>query len=537
VRPSVFQAASKTVSRHPSWSSLSRRFWGWATPPLPRTIGLQPRAVEASGIESGTLRDALERSGAPVRQAWRTAALRRTLCVSALVGLILALVGAWLGWPRWCAPVAAVAIAIITTTTVWRRAPDLDAVARFLDRALDLKEQLATALDVDLRTPSASVVGVRLQSQATAAARRVSAAWTPRGLHGGREWAVVVVLFGALAAAVALPFNGSPRAPEATSATDAGSGPAAVTPAAGTPPLALRVAVVSVQNSVATPPVRNVRPAAATSMPRGATLRRASSAQPTQTTGEVRRRNAGASRASTSGGASANGRLPAPVLRHSENALPSGPASPGKKGAFSSSTPPNQGPLRPSTSGRSAGAAPVAGARASAAGATKRSQTGGPSTGQQGASAGAGSKAGSGAGGKGAQSRCLYGCSHLHPSQLTAPGLVTGKGQFTGKGLPGGPTAGHTAGAAPTLGSAKTAAPKSARQLTITSAYGRTTGARLSTKQVQGHNGAGNTQPSVVQAAGTTGGRTFDYVPPDANVQRVGDDAILGRYFAPSPAS
>lgn len=530
--PSFFHIASETSPRRPSWYALSRHLSGWAAPPLSRTVRLSPRAVEGREIESGTLRDALERSGAQARRAWRTAVLRRAMAASVLIGLILALVDAWLGWPRWCAPVAAVVIAIIVTTVAWRRVPGIDAVARFLDHALDLKEQLATALDVDMRAPSSSAMGARLQLQATTVARRVSVAWTPRGVRGGREWAAVVVLIGGLAAAVILPFKGASLAREAGAPASGGAIQAAVTPAAGTPPLAVRVAVVSVQNGGAARPARNTRSAPA--VRRAATLRRVPATRPIQTTGEVRRRNAGARQAPTSGGASANGQLPAPVLRHSESALPSGPATAGKKGAFSSSTPPNQGQARPGATGRSAGASAGAGTRAT--GATKSATRGGPSTGQQGANAGKGGAPGSSASSKAAPSQCLYGCTRLLPSQLTAPGLVTGKGQFAGKGLPGGQTAGHAAGAASKLGSAQASTPKTARQLTITSAYGQATSARLSTKQAQGHNGAGSAQPSVVQA-GTTGGRTFDYVPPDANVQPAADDAILGRYFTPSPAS
>lgn len=190
---SVFHVAPETASRRLSWHALSRLLWIWTAPPLLRTVRLLPRAVEGPGIESGTLRDALERSGAPMRRAWRIAVLRRVLCASAFVGLILALVDAWLGWPRWSAPAAAAVITIVATTTAWRRTPGIDAVARFLDHALDLKEQLSTALDVDMRAPSASAMGVRLQSQATAVARRVSVAWAARGVRGVREWVVMVV--------------------------------------------------------------------------------------------------------------------------------------------------------------------------------------------------------------------------------------------------------------------------------------------------------------------------------------------------------
>lgn len=539
MRPSVFHVASRTGYQHASWQAYSRHFWNWAMPPLPGAVRLRPRTIVGPETESGTLRDALERDARLVHQAWRAAVLRRALCVSAAIGLILALVDAWLGWPRWCAPVAAAVVAVVTTAAAWRQAPGLDAVARFLDHALGLKEQLSTALDVDTRALSSSTVGVRLNRQATAAARGVSAAWEARGVRVGREWAAVAVLLGILAAAVILPSNRVPAAPEAAPSTaPVVVGPAAGAPADGARPLAVRVAVVSSQNASGAPAASTAHHAASTTS-HAATLHHTPAVSSTQTTGEVRRRKGGTSRPPN--GASADGKkLPAPVLRHSENALPAGPASPGKKGAFSSRTPANQGPTRPTTAGRGA----AAGSGAHAVGATKHSQTGGPSTSQKGAGTGAGSKPGSGAGSKPGsaahskttQTSCLYGCAHILPSQLSAPGLITGKGQFAGKGLPGSQTTGHAAGAAPTLGSAKAATPKTARQLTITSAYQRANGTQVSTKQVQGHNGAGGTAPSVVQA-GKTGGATFDYVQPDANVQDAANDVILGRYFTPSPAS
>jgi len=508
---------------------------------LPAAVRLLPRTGRHAEVDIGTLRDTLERIGAPVRRVWRVATLRRALLPALSVGLILALVDARLGWPGWCAPALAVALAGILTDAAWRQAPGLDAVARFVDHTLGLREQLATALEVETTAPSSSSspLSLRLRRQATDVAGRASVAWSPRGARAGREWAAVAVLFGGLAAAVTLPFDGARMAREATAPARIATPRVSAPPVAGAPSLAVRVAVVGAQNGEVARPVRSA-PAAAPATRHGTTQRRSASTQPPQTTGEIRRRNMGAPRASGStGGAPANKGLSAPLLRHSESALPSGAPATGKKGALVSSTSPNGGRIPPSASARGAGAsAGVASGHAGtgATGATKRAAQGGPSASRQGAGTG-GKPGGSANGGKSAQPGCLYGCAHLLPSQITAPGLITGKGQFTGKGLPGGQTAGHAAGAAPTLGASNARAPKTARQLTITSAYGRSDSAHLSTKQVQGHNGPGNTQASSVARAGTAAGRTFDYVQPDANVRLPGDDAILGRYFTSSVAS
>jgi len=534
VGPSVFHGASGMGSWRPSRRALTRRLSGWATPPLPGTVRLQPRAVLHAGaeIDPGTLRAALERIGGPVRRVWRGAVLRRALLSAFSVGLILALVGARLGWPVWCIPALAVAVAGGLTGAAWRQAPGLDAVARFLDHALGLKEQLATALEVET-TASHSALGLRLQRQATDVAGRASVAWSPHGARAGREWVAVVALFAGLAAAVTLPFNGARVAHEAIAPAHVAAPLAPAPPGAAAPSLAVRVAVVSAQNSGVARPARSA-PAAAPAVRPGTTRRRSAGAQLPQTTGEIRRRNTGTSRASGGGSAAANKNRSVPILRHSESALPSGAPTAGKKGAFASSTSPNGGQIPPGATGRGAGTASGR-AGTGATGATKRAAQGGASAARPGAGTG-GKPGGSANSGKPAQPGCLYGCTRLLPSQLTTPGLITGKGQFTGKGIPGGQTPGHSAGTAPTLGAPNTQAPKTARQLTITSAYGRIESTRLSTKQVQGHNGPGSAQSSAAQA-GTADGRTFDYVSPDANVRLPGDDAILGRYFTSSPAS
>lgn len=120
---------------------------------------------------------------------------------------------------------------------------------------------------------------------------------------------------------------------------------------------------------------------------------------------------------------------------------------------------------------------------------------------------------------------------------LSKPGLITGKGQFTGTGTPGGKTAGHARGSAPTLGGAKTSLPSTkSHQLSITSAYGPRNAQGQAAKQVEGHNGAGSAEAAVV-AAGANGSQIIDYVPPDANLLPPDEDAIVSRYFTSHSSS
>lgn len=486
--------------------------------------------------DPGTLRDALERSGVSLRRAWYLVVARRALLSALPIGLILAIIAAWLGWPRWLAPGIAAAIAAGIAMSAWRQAPGLGAVARFLDRALALNEQLATALEVETGTGALSGLGARLQQQATIAAGGAAAAWTARGVLARREWAALVVLFGALIAAMASPPGGVGITHEQAGPYSGGSlAPTLPAPSGRTRPLPMQVAVVSAQNSRASNPAQQsstLRRTPASGTRRAAIAKRSTVERPHATT----RGTSHAGKDTKKGaGSSASAQPTLPLLKHSESFLPTNPAAKGQrqKGSFYSSTPPKAGQVPGSSrAGTSAGAVSHAGPGAN--GATKRTAQAGSSTKSQGGRTG--TKQAAAGGNKSSQSQCLYGCAHLLPSQLTAPGLVTGKGQFNGKGQPGGQTAGHSRGAAPKLGPAKAAAPAKGRQLNITSAYAPTRTGRRSAKQVQGHDGPGGTQRSVVKA-GTNGGQTFDYVSPDANVVVPGDSGILSRYFTPSPTS
>ena len=84
---------------------------------------------------------------------------------------------------------------------------------------------------------------------------------------------------------------------------------------------------------------------------------------------------------------------------------------------------------------------------------------------------------------------------------------------------------------------AKTASPTGpSKQLRISSAYGVNKASGKPDRQVQGHNGAGRSQPTTV-TPGANSGQTVDYVPPDANIVQPSEAGIVSRYFVPSSAS
>ena len=524
----IVTPATRPLSRH----ALVLQLAGWIAPPLSRSVQLLPRTAPRLELEAITLRDALERINTPVRRAWRLAVLRRAVVFAVLIGLFLACVAGWLAWPRWLAPMFTASIIVGVTGAVQRRAPGLDAVARFLDRSLDLKEQLATALEMETAAPS--TLGTQLELRATAAARSASAAWAARGVASRRECAALIVLLGAFLAMDALPLSNSRQVDKQVASGHSGRGRDRVPPALSTPPgniprLTVQVAVVSAQNSA--PSQATQRSSTLHTRPKTPARRAVTSGRPAaershSETGGASPAGKGIQKAGSS--AVAAGQPTLPLLRHSENFLPTRPSAKGKKGTFYSSAPAKSGQAVTGAHSSTTGAGAASGAATRAGNATKHLAQPGQSTGKQGGSMGG--KRGPAGGSASPQSQCLYGCTHLLPSQLTAPGLITGKGQFTGKGLPGGQTAGHARGTAPKLGSAKAPAPTSAHQLAITSAYGRSNPGQRSSKQAQGHDGPGSTQPSVVKA-GANGSQTFDYVSPDANIVPPGDSAILGRYF------
>ncbi|MDB5076293.1 MAG: hypothetical protein JWO42_2472 [Chloroflexi bacterium] len=521
-RPQQHFSTSQAVAHHIAT---------WVSPTLTDSVRLQARAHRENRPGTADLRDTLVTIRRDLRRAWLVAVVRRSLLCALPVAAILAIVGHWQQWPGWIGPVVALFVLAGVLAVTRLQAPGPDAVARYLDRELDLKEQLATALELKSAVNvSSSMLATETQRRAAATARNASGSWSARTASAAREWAGLALLLCAVVAAIAVPFGGSQSASQtATSApggaTGLGAVPVVPTIPARIKPMAVQVSVVSKQNSSSPAAQIHVKaPQAQTQPVAGHRI----SPKPSQAANKGR--GAGSSKGSSAANkangkvGAANGQHTMPLMGQSQRFLPTTPTDKGKKGAFYTNAPNKSGAkIGGASSGK--GAASGHGASGSAKSGSQGKQ-GNQSAGQQ--NSGAGGKQ---SGAKGSPTQCLYGCAHITASQLTKPGLITGKGQFAGKGIPGGQTAGHSQGAASKLGSAKSqAASTSKHQLNITSGYAPTNTSGRSAKQVTGHNGAGSSQQSIV-AAGSNGGQTIDYVPPDANVVLPGDNTIVGRYF------
>ena len=428
---------------------------------------------------------------------------RRAMLCGLVVGLGVAILAGWRGWPGWLGPLITVLIAVTVAARAWRGAPDTDATARFLDRELELKEQLATALELGAQDPrGSSALAARVREGAGLSARDATGNWMPRGVPAPKEWAIVALLCGLIALA-AVPHGGGQQAaritvPSPTVASPVETVPTVPVPPAGGQALAVQVTVVSSSQAGGTPtmvgtpvqhlqprstPVRGLMPPRAATPQAGAARRGAGAGAGTGATGT-----------STGGVATAtSGQRTVPLINPSESFLPTTPTAPGKSGTFTSGTQAKPGTTRGGSQSGAAGAASRGASGAAKGGAaTKGSGQGGQNAGSKGGAAAAKPGAATGQ-----TTQCLYGCRRIDPSQLAAPGLITGKGQFTGKGTPGGKTAGHGLGAAPGTGSVATPrTPTASKGLAISSAYGPTAAAGRSARQVAGHNGAGGAQRS-----------------------------------------
>ena len=519
---------------------LARQAAGWLTPPLGDVVSIEPRSIPSQHSDTGDLPGTMDQLAHRLRGAWRVAAGRRSLLAGLLAGCIVALLAEWANGAPWLGPLAALVVAAGGALWSFRAAPRNDAAARFLDHALGLKEQLATALELETaRTDRVdSFLGRELRRSATTTARAIASTQSVRARSAVWERGAVPVLLLVLVLIVVAPFGGSGAARTATSSfpgtVAGGIAPALPVGPANPKDLSVRVAVVSAPSVSVAPAKPNG--AGASAKPRAA-VRRVAVGQP-----GTRGRAGGKPGSSqhTSGGKSVSGKAAngnsshaIPLVHGSETFLPTSPSSKGAKGGALSGTQPKAGAGRNGSAG-SAGGAPVSksGSSSTARGKGSASSNQG-SAGQSASAPGKNAPATSNAG----SCALLYVCSRLTPSQLTAPGLVTGKGGFSGKGAPGGQTAGHARATSPTLGNAKSVSPTGkSKQLAISSAYGSNKAGSRSSQQVAGHNGAGGSGPTTVTASPDTG-QTVDYVPPDANLTQPGEDMIVSRYFTSHSSS
>jgi hypothetical protein len=514
------------------------RLYRWVAPPLREVARLSPkRAGSSSAVESdfGTILNTVTYR---LRVVWWVAELRRSVLCGLVAGCIVSVLLQLAGRAPWPGAIVALIAAMGVAVGGVRAVPDPAAAAKFLDHELDLKEQLATALE--LRAPSStqarSPLGAAVQRGAASAAHAASNQWSVRQASAGKEWSITAVLLIVIALIGIAPFAGGGQV-RPTSAPLSGGGGASSTASivptgpAGAETLAVQVAVVSApsagtssSNKSGAVAVPKARATVVTSGALGQGVGQPSA--PTQTPNS----------ASKAVGKATPVTAPhaVPLIQGNQSFLPTSPSAKGKtNGTFTGA--PKKSTQSPGPLGSLAG------------GSSSKGESG-PSTNGKGNSAQGKGAAGKGAGtssagkqGAGAAQpgNCaiFYGCNTLNPKALAAPGLVTGKGRFTGQGGKGGQTSGHSAGAPIKPSTAKVSAPPSqSKQLTISSTYGSNKNSGARAQQVQGHNGAGTSRQTTV-TAGADSGQSVDYVAPDANIQQPSENGIVSRYFGAPTAS
>ncbi|MGH2347121.1 MAG: hypothetical protein ACRDG4_17985, partial [Chloroflexota bacterium] len=392
-----------------------------------------------------------------------------------------------------------------------------------------------------LRT-SRSPLGSAVRHQAASTMREVSAGWSVRLASAGREWAAGAVLLVLMAVIVVAPFGGHGRV-----GTASGPSPIGAISEAGTPilpegpadarALSVQIAVVSTPNAQGTSANKTgaALPKTHANVVRPGVLGQASHAGTGHSAASPHKAQGNAK--GTGKATAANTKHMVPLIQGSKGFLPTSPSSKGQSNGTFTGAPTKAG------KGSAGATSPGGTAGASSSKSASGSSAGGKGNASQ---ANGGGKQGTGSGASGKQNigshkvtACTlsYACARMNPAAITAPGLITGKGRFTGHGGTGGQTAGNAKGAAPNASKAKSASPTGhSKQLTISSAYGSNKATGKPARQVQGHNGAGTSQPTTV-TTGAESGQTVDYVPPDANIVQPSEARIVSRYFVASSSS
>ena len=497
----------------------------WGGDPADRRVAVEPSAV----------RDALARVHAEIQRSWLNTAGRRGIQAGLIAGLVAALFVLWLGWSVALVPIVVAATAAVIFAPVSRGTPTAEAAARYLDRQLRLREALATALDLE-SAGRRSPLSLLQRYGAAVTAAGISAHRAARPARPPIAWAVPALLLCATIAVLLLPRGVHPVTRTVATANNsvpgALSAPPGVIAAATKSSIVVHVATV---DAPANPAIPGHRAAPAQQAHKTSTLRtpssaRASGTHPTASGGSSK---SSAGQASTGKQTASGSQRSLPFLQGSQSFLPTSPSTKGAAGAAVPASPARAAGSSTGSRGTSNGSAAGTSAKSGAA------KGSGSTSGQngKGSGTGSGSAAGKPGAGSGTRQQCLYGCLQITKSQLTTPGLITGKGQFTGTGTPGGQTAGHSAGSALKPGSATAAASSSkGHQLTLNSPYNPAQSGAKGTRQATGHNGPGTTRQAVV-SSGVTGVQPYQYVPPDANLLQPGDDGLILQYFRHGSAS
>jgi len=214
IRPS----SGRVVDRAP----LVRRARRWLRAD-PRDVVLFARrtatATHTDGADPTTLRAVLTAWRRAIVRRWLVAVSRRWAIGALVVAVLLVLPQRLLpvvpAWP--IVPILALVL-LVGVVRALRRPPSLAATARLLDHRLGLKEQLASALEVEGTALGRVGLGARLEADATTLAGRTRREWTVHAVQAGGEWGVLAAMCALLVAAVVT------------------SGPASIAPTAAPPP-------------------------------------------------------------------------------------------------------------------------------------------------------------------------------------------------------------------------------------------------------------------------------------------------------------
>jgi hypothetical protein len=529
-QPRLFRSADETAGR----------LFRWIAPTPSESARLTAKTARTSVGDEGDFGTTLNAFARRLRMVWRVAVLRRSLICGLLIGCVIALPVELAGGTHWLGPIIAVPAALGMAAWAMGAAPTSAGTARFLDHRLNLKEQLATALELSASssTRARSPLEAAVRREAAKTAHAAANDWSIRHAPAGKEWGLTAALIVAIALIAVAPLSGVGHT-GTTPAPLAGGGVTEITPivpteTAGSKTFAVQVAVVSAPRTNSTSSGKSgavaVPKAHATVVNPGALGQ-----SPNQSSGQppAPTQSPSGSAKASSKATPVTGSHSVPLIQGNKGFLPTSPSKGKSNGTFTNA--PTKSAQSPGTLGSLAGGSSTKSTKGpSANGKGNASQ--GKGVGSRGAGTSSSGKQGTGSAQPGTCS-LTYACNKLNPKALTAPGLITGKGHFAGQGGKGGQTSGHAAGAPLKPSTAKPATPPAqSKQLTINSRYGsnKTSGARA--QQVQGHNGTGTSQQTTV-TAGAGSSQSVDYVAPDANIQQPSEDEILSRYFVAPAAS
>lgn len=504
---------------------MDRQVRRWLVVPLEESVSVAPSLRNSPVVVPGAVPEypALLQSWRRVVVGWRLLAVARRsaiLAVTITAVLILASRLSALPWP--VAPAAGVVVLLAGLVIGLTRTPALQPVVHFLDRQLNLHDQLSTALELAPEGGPEDTIYNRLHRRSAGLAQAYRQTWHVRPAAATGEWAGLAVLLLLLGTGLFAPR------PAVLPPRPLASGSRGVTVSANAPPHQVKVSVSTI------PSTRSPAPPPA---PRPSTSRSKTSAR-AGTTGHTSRHS---HQPPPSGNGASSG-----ALTRSSNA---GNASSGNKnshglpflkGGSSSGKNGGQAPARGSGTQRPQHTGKHASATSGAATAPRQkpghvrgkllhSHSPGGS-GQSGGQSTKGQSRNKAGGTSPTKQKSPYGGPLPFLHSLPKPGLITGKSFSANTHNKGSNSAGHSAGAKngphatrPRLGT------RNGKSISLHSGYAHGPGhGHSQSSSIPGKRGG----TARVRGA-SLGAQAIDYVPSDPNQVPAGQSGAVSRYFTP----